>query len=100
MSSTTRGMPIGDVLYASVAQLSQESRPPRWTRAPAPAAPGRRGGAVNRKTRGSRTRRVTMGAVSRPVRRPADDRGDAELLRRVRAGERDAVDALYERFRR
>ena len=41
-----------------------------------------------------------MGAVSRPVRRPADDRGDAELLRRVRAGERDAVDALYERFRR
>jgi RNA polymerase sigma-70 factor (ECF subfamily) len=41
-----------------------------------------------------------MGAVSRPVRRPADDRGDAELLRRVRAGERDAVGALYERFRR
>src|SRR6195952_5861508 len=41
-----------------------------------------------------------MGAVSRPVRRPADDREDAELLRRVRAGERDAVDALYERFRR
>ena len=34
------------------------------------------------------------------MRRPADDRGDAELLRRVRAGERDAVDALYERFRR
>lgn len=41
-----------------------------------------------------------MGAVTRPVRRPADDRGDAELLRRVRAGERDAVDALYARFRR
>src|ERR1700712_4453429 len=41
-----------------------------------------------------------MGAVSRPVRRPADDREDAELLRRVRAGERDAVDALYERFSR
>jgi RNA polymerase sigma-70 factor (ECF subfamily) len=41
-----------------------------------------------------------MGAVSRPVRHPADDRGDAELLRRVRAGERGAVDALYERFRR
>jgi RNA polymerase sigma factor (sigma-70 family) len=41
-----------------------------------------------------------MGAVSRPVRRPADDRADAELLRRVRAGERDAVDALYQRFRR
>jgi RNA polymerase sigma-70 factor (ECF subfamily) len=41
-----------------------------------------------------------MGAVSRPLRRPPDDRGDAELLRRVRAGERDAVDALYDRFRR
>jgi RNA polymerase sigma-70 factor (ECF subfamily) len=41
-----------------------------------------------------------MGAVSRPLRRPADDSGDAELLRRVRAGERDAVDALYDRFRR
>src|SRR5947209_1125586 len=41
-----------------------------------------------------------MGAVSRPARRPADDRGDAELLRRVRAGDRNAIDALYERFRK
>jgi len=41
-----------------------------------------------------------MGAVSRPVRRPADDGGDAELLRRVRAGDRNAIDGLYERFRK
>jgi RNA polymerase sigma factor (sigma-70 family) len=41
-----------------------------------------------------------MGAVSPPVRRPPDDRGDADLLRRIRAGEEEAVDALYERFRR
>ncbi|WP_245159175.1 sigma-70 family RNA polymerase sigma factor [Blastococcus sp. TF02A-35] len=41
-----------------------------------------------------------MGAVSRPVRRPEDGVGDVEILRRIRAGERDAVDELYERFRR
>ncbi|TFV46867.1 sigma-70 family RNA polymerase sigma factor [Blastococcus sp. TF02A-35] len=43
---------------------------------------------------------MTMGAVSRPVRRPEDGVGDVEILRRIRAGERDAVDELYERFRR
>jgi len=41
-----------------------------------------------------------MGAVSRPVRRPEGGEGDAELLRRIHAGDRAAVDELYERFRR
>ena len=43
---------------------------------------------------------VTMGAVSPPLRRPEDPAVDAELLRRIRAGDRTAVDDLYERFRR
>ena len=47
-----------------------------------------------------RTLRVTMGLVSRPVRRSEDGVGDVEILRRIRAGERGAVDELYERFRR
>jgi RNA polymerase sigma-70 factor (ECF subfamily) len=34
------------------------------------------------------------------VRRPEDPAADAELLRRIRAGDRTAVDDLYERFRR
>jgi RNA polymerase sigma factor (sigma-70 family) len=41
-----------------------------------------------------------MGAVSRPVLRPEDGVGDDEILRRIRAGDRNAVDELYERFRR
>ncbi|WP_240619687.1 sigma-70 family RNA polymerase sigma factor [Blastococcus sp. TF02-8] len=41
-----------------------------------------------------------MGIVSRPVRRQEDGAGDLEILRRIRAGDRDAVDDLYERFRR
>ncbi|MGY2064010.1 sigma-70 family RNA polymerase sigma factor [Blastococcus sp. SYSU DS0619] len=41
-----------------------------------------------------------MGAVSRPVLRPEDGVGDAEILRRIRAGDRSAVDDLYDRFRR
>jgi RNA polymerase sigma factor (sigma-70 family) len=41
-----------------------------------------------------------MGAVSPPVRRPEDPAADAELLRRIRAGDRTAVADLYERFRR
>ncbi len=44
--------------------------------------------------------RVTMGIVSSPVRRPDDAAGDADILRRIRAGDRSAVDDLYERFRR
>src|SRR6478609_3374076 len=44
--------------------------------------------------------RVTMGAVSRPVRPPQSGSEDAALVRRIRAGDRGAVDDLYERFRR
>jgi RNA polymerase sigma factor (sigma-70 family) len=44
--------------------------------------------------------RVTMGAVTTPARRPEDAEGDADLLRRIRAGDQTAVDGLYERFRR
>ena len=44
--------------------------------------------------------RVIMGAVTSRV-RPADDpAGDADVLRRIRAGDRSAVDDLYARFRR
>ena len=41
-----------------------------------------------------------MGAVTRPARRPEEESGDADLLRRLRAGDRGAIDDLYERFRR
>ena len=41
-----------------------------------------------------------MGAVTRPARRPEGDSGDADLVSRVRAGDRGAVDDLYDRFRR
>src|SRR5215203_4813186 len=47
-----------------------------------------------------RTVRVTMGAVTSPVRRPDDASGDVDVMRRIRAGDRTAVDELYERFRR
>ena len=47
-----------------------------------------------------RTMRVTMGLVSPPVRRPDDAAGDADVMRRIKAGERTAIDDLYERFRR
>jgi RNA polymerase sigma factor (sigma-70 family) len=41
-----------------------------------------------------------MGTVSPPVRRPEDVDGDAAVMRRIRGGDRTAVDDLYERFRR
>jgi RNA polymerase sigma-70 factor, ECF subfamily len=41
-----------------------------------------------------------MGAVSRPARRPEEDSDDVDLVRRIRAGDRGAVDDLYQRFRR
>ncbi|RFU22741.1 sigma-70 family RNA polymerase sigma factor [Geodermatophilus marinus] len=41
-----------------------------------------------------------MGAVSRPARRPGEDPGDAALVLRVRAGDRTAVDDLYDRYGR
>jgi RNA polymerase sigma factor (sigma-70 family) len=44
--------------------------------------------------------RVTMGSVSSPARRPDDPSRDAEVMRRIREGDRSAVDELYQRFRR
>ncbi|SDG59249.1 sigma-70 family RNA polymerase sigma factor [Klenkia brasiliensis] len=41
-----------------------------------------------------------MGLVTRPARRADDAAADAELVRRLRAGDRGAVDDFYERFRR
>ena len=41
-----------------------------------------------------------MGAVSRPARPPEGDPGDADLVRRIRAGDRGAIADLYDRFRR
>jgi RNA polymerase sigma factor (sigma-70 family) len=41
-----------------------------------------------------------MGLVSRPPRTPEDSAADLELVRRVAAGDRGAVDDLYQRFRR
>jgi RNA polymerase sigma-70 factor (ECF subfamily) len=38
--------------------------------------------------------------MSRAARRPEDDIADADLVRRIRAGDRAAVDDLYDRFRR
>jgi RNA polymerase sigma factor (sigma-70 family) len=43
---------------------------------------------------------ASLGVVSRPVRRAQDDVADADLLARLRAGERDAVDGLYDRYAR
>ena len=41
-----------------------------------------------------------MGLVTRPPRRAEDAAADAELVRRVQAGDRGAIDDLYDRFRR
>jgi DNA-directed RNA polymerase specialized sigma24 family protein len=41
-----------------------------------------------------------MTLVTLPHRRPQDTAGDADVLRRIRDGDRSAVDDLYERFRR
>ena len=41
-----------------------------------------------------------MGPVSRPARPPSGGPGDADLVRRIRAGDRGAVIDLYDRFRR
>src|ERR1700709_2489522 len=83
MSLTTRVMPRSD---ARNTELPPVSHPTQWQQ--------------NRKRCSARTERVTMGAVSRPARRPEDDSADADVLRRVRAGDRDAIDDLYQRFRR
>jgi RNA polymerase sigma factor (sigma-70 family) len=41
-----------------------------------------------------------MGAVTSPPRRTEDAAGDADIMRRIRAGDQSAVDDLYDRFRR
>jgi RNA polymerase sigma factor (sigma-70 family) len=55
---------------------------------------------LNREQPVVRTLHVTMGVVSRPTRSAEGGAADLELLRRVAAGERGALDDLYERFRR
>ena len=41
-----------------------------------------------------------MGAVTSPRRRSEDAAGDVDVMRRIRAGDRSAVEELYDRFRR
>ena len=41
-----------------------------------------------------------MGAVTSPARRPDDADRDADVMRRIRAGDRTALDDLFDRFRR
>ncbi|UOY02820.1 sigma-70 family RNA polymerase sigma factor [Blastococcus sp. PRF04-17] len=41
-----------------------------------------------------------MGAVTTPARRPEDAERDADVIRRIRAGDRSGLDDLYDRFRR
>src|SRR3954464_11793168 len=55
---------------------------------------------MNRRHGPLRTMRVTMGAVSTPARRPEDAAADADILRRIRAGDATAIEDLYARFRR
>src|SRR4051812_31747144 len=83
MSLTTTVMPRSDARNTEMTPLSHPPHPQQ-----------------NRDRCSARTERVTMGAVSRPARRPEDDSADADLVRRVRSGDRDAVDDLYQRFRR
>jgi RNA polymerase sigma-70 factor (ECF subfamily) len=61
---------------------------------------GDQANALNRSGGTARTPHVTMGIVSRPPRSPEGSAADLELVRRVAAGDRGAVDDLYERFRR
>src|SRR3954465_2741817 len=86
MKLTTTVCPGGDVSIHDTPHQSHQSHPSRpW---------------ANRKACPQRRERVTMGAVSPPERRSAEDLADAALVRRIRAGDRTAVDDLYERFRR
>ena len=53
---------------------------------------------LNRVARLSRRPRVTMGLVSSPGRRVGDGPAGADLVLRIRAGDRSAVDELYDRY--
>src|SRR4051794_34048831 len=86
MFLTTRVCPPGDV---SIRDTPHSSLRPHRSRS-----------SPNRKAWPARRERVTMEAVSPPERRPAEDPADASLVRRIRAGDREAVDDLYTRFRR
>src|SRR5215212_10665595 len=86
MFLTTRVCPPGDV---SIHDTPHQSLRPHRSRS-----------SPNRKACPARRERVTMEAVSPPERRPAEDPADASLVRRIRAGDREAVDDLYTRFRR
>ena len=55
---------------------------------------------LNREQAVVRTLHVTMGLVTRATPSAEDGAADLELVRRVAAGERGALDDLYERFRR
>ncbi len=55
---------------------------------------------LNRVARLSRRPRVTMGLVSSPGRRVGDGPAGADLVLRIRAGDRSAVDELYDRYSR
>jgi RNA polymerase sigma factor (sigma-70 family) len=55
---------------------------------------------MNRRSEVLRTSHVTMGAVTSSPRRPEDASGDVDVMRRIRDGDRSAVDDLYDRFRR
>src|SRR4051794_4013676 len=83
MSLTTTWMPRSDASNTELPRVSHRPHPQQ-----------------NRKRCSARTERVTMGAVSRPARRPEENSSDADVLRRVCAGDRDAIDDLYQRFRR
>ena len=55
---------------------------------------------LNRAARLLRRPHVTMGLVSSPARRVGDGPAGADLLVRMRAGDRSAVDELYDRYSR
>src|SRR3954452_4356461 len=86
MFLTTTQCPLGDESIRDTPHQSHQSHRSRTS--------------LNRKSCPPRTERVTMGAVSPPERRPAEDAADVALVRRIRARDREAVDDLYDRFRR
>src|SRR3954452_22325024 len=86
--------------FTSVPAVTSDGPPsPSFMPARCPGEPPG-GELTNQSPLANRMPHVTMGAVSRAARRPEDDVADADLVRRIRAGDRGAVDDLYDRFRR
>jgi RNA polymerase sigma-70 factor (ECF subfamily) len=83
-------MPTGDVRDTGKPQLSYETSP-HLSREHHPAPTGSLPNANGT---------CDDGGVGRPLRRSDEDSGDAALVRRIRAGDRAAIDELYERFGR